>query len=56
MPPVYLKDVGGRVLVLAKPHTLSAQLREIAALADPRQDMFAECANYTPGLSKAVQS
>lgn len=54
MTPLYLKDIGS-VLVVGKGATLSQQLRAIAALADPRQDVDANRPHYTPGLSKQVQ-
>lgn len=55
MTPLYLKDIGS-VLVVGKNSTLSRQIRAIAALADPRQDVDRNAPHYTPGLSKAVQS
>jgi hypothetical protein len=55
MTPLYLKDIGS-VIVVGKSATLSQQLRAIAALADPRQDVDASAPGYTPGLSKQVQS
>lgn len=55
MTPLYLKDIGQRIIVHGKGATLSQQLRAIAALADPRQDVDANRPHYTPGLSKQVQ-
>ena len=55
LTPLYLKDIGS-VIVVGKAVTLSQQLRAIAALADPRQDVDASAPGYTPGLSKQVQS
>jgi len=51
MNTLYLKDIGS-VIVVGKGATLSQQIRAIAALADPRQDVDAHAAHYTPGLSK----
>ena len=53
MPPIYIKDIGS-VLVIGKASTLSQQLRAVAALADPRQDIDASAPHYVAGLSKQV--
>lgn len=53
MAPLYLKDIGD-LRIVGKAATLSQQLRAIAALADPRQDVFSEDDGYTPGISKKV--
>lgn len=51
--PLYLKDVGD-LLIVGTAATLSRQLRALAALADPRQDIDATAPGSTPGLSRTA--
>lgn len=52
MNSILLKDIAGRVIVIGKPSTISQQLRAVAALADPRQDVDATAPHYVRGLSQ----
>jgi hypothetical protein len=52
-PRIRLSDISDRIIIKGKASTLSEQLADIARTFGA-QDMFSDCANYQPGISKQV--